>query len=330
MEEVKLSWEQVKELLPDRVELNYIDYRDSLDENTNILLKCLRENSLHPLDEWLFDEPGMYDQQWESISYLKKELISDLVNRYDIEEDEAEELVDVEFDDEIRDYLYEHDESTPIEDLLRNTSDLIMFYDTGLEFDGYGRTPAEFRYDRMRLKKALQIRSSDYDKDIDMMMCQASYGGQLVIYFRVPVKDMITEKEFLSIQFTNPHIAIIDTCNGSGDDTYLKGHSIVLGFNRDNLFIDKEVKYNYSYDVCGMTENWCDETAVSFVDEPKEKIESSSINKHMEQEAKYNAVYKSGKCSFGDMDINRHRNTYYINNYPCGTKCKDCGTFWID
>ena len=330
MEKVKLSWEQVKELLPDRVELTYIDYRDNLDEHTEILSKCVRENSLQPLDEWLFDSEGMHDQEWESIVYLKKELISDLVNEYEIEEDEAEELVDEEYDDEIRDYLYEHDESTPIRDLLRNTSDLIMFYDTGLEFDGWGRTPAEFRLDRMRLKKALQITSSEYDNDIEMMMNQASYGGQLVVYFSVPVEDMITEKELPSIKFYNPHIAIIDTMNGSGDHTFIKGHEMVLDFNRENLFVEREVKYNYTYDVCGMVSDWCSGTDVSFVDEPKEKIESSPINQHMEQEAKYNAVYKAGGCSAGDMDIHRHRHTYYRNNYPCGTKCKDCGTFWID
>ena len=31
-ETIKLDWEQVKELLPNRVSLYYVDYRDSLDE----------------------------------------------------------------------------------------------------------------------------------------------------------------------------------------------------------------------------------------------------------------------------------------------------------
>ena len=33
---------------------------------------------------------------------------------------------------------------------------------------------------------------------------------------------------------------------------------------------------------------------------------------------------------FGDMNISRHKETPYRNDYPCGSRCEDCGTFWID
>ena len=50
----------------------------------------------------------------------------------------------------------------------------------------------------------------------------------------------------------------------------------------------------------------------------------------MEYDAKCDAVFKTGGCTAGDMDMNRHRNTYYLNEFPCGTHCPHCHTFWID
>ena len=38
----------------------------------------------------------------------------------------------------------------------------------------------------------------------------------------------------------------------------------------------------------------------------------------------------NGTCTFGDMDIKRHKNTLCINEFPCGMRCTACGTFWID
>ena len=50
----------------------------------------------------------------------------------------------------------------------------------------------------------------------------------------------------------------------------------------------------------------------------------------MEYDEKCDRVYASGGCTAGDMNMLRHRDVYYINNYPCGNKCPHCGTFWID
>ena len=60
------------------------------------------------------------------------------------------------------------------------------------------------------------------------------------------------------------------------------------------------------------------------------KIVESETNKLLEQEKKYNDTWKKGECTFGDMDITRHKNTPYQNDFPCGNKCTSCGTFWID
>jgi hypothetical protein len=79
-----------------------------------------------------------------------------------------------------------------------------------------------------------------------------------------------------------------------------------------------------------MVSNWADSTKVELTSANVGDIRKS-VNAELQQvEAKYNHTYKKGGCTFGDMDTYRHRNVIYINNYPCGNKCKDCGNFWID
>ena len=219
-----------------------------------------------------------------------------------------------------------------IRGLIRNTNDEIFFYDTGLEFSGYGQSPAEYRLDRIRIKKALSISDSKYDARIDMMLMQASYGGQLVVYFTSGIDELLDISDEMNvINFSNAHIAIIDTCNGSGDDCHIPGHNFSLPFDRDNLKYERSISYNYSFDVCGMVSDWCDDTRFSFSHEDQAaEAPKSSLNAILENDRKYEKTFRAGKCTFGDMKYTRHRNTVYINDYPCGNKCLECGTFWID
>ena len=168
-----------------------------------------------------------------------------------------------------------------------------------------------------------------------MMLLQATYGGSLVIYFRQEIKSVIHteyEMDFSKITFGSPNIAVINTGNGSGDSTYLKHHQCTFEFDRNNLFLERAIKYNYTYEVCGMSSDWCDDTSVALTGR-KKRIEEESSNPILQQ-MKYDKacseVYKKGSCTFGDMDIRRHRSVEYINSFPCGNKCSHCGTFWID
>lgn len=328
MEKEKIKLEEVIDLLPKKVYLCEIDYRDSFDENHELMQKCIDENDLYPLE----DACEFWDCEYDSMDYYAKELAKDLVREFDVEDDEADEIVE-EFREKINDELRERNQSDPISDMLRNTSDPVMFYDTGEEFDGFGNTAAQYRLDRMRIKKLLGIKDSVHDHDIEQMLYQASYGGKLVVYFRQPITDFIGKDDCNMIEFRDPAIAIVDWWNGSGDHCHLSKVRFSLPFVRDNLVIDKTIKYNYTYAVCGMSSDWCDPSSAELVrmDIPNEvTVRVSEINDHKIQEAKYNEVFQSGKCSLGDMDISRHRNTKYINDFPCGTHCMDCGTFWID
>jgi hypothetical protein len=166
------------------------------------------------------------------------------------------------------------------------------------------------------------------------MLSQASYGGQLVVYFYESADSLITdsEKDWQSVSFTNPAIAIINTGNGSGDHCHLEGHTFSMAFVRENMFIDKYFKYNYVDAVCGMVRDWCEDSKVRFSYEKTagRKSAASPLAAEALQDRKYAETYRKGGCTTGDMDIHRHRNVSYINDFPCGNRCPHCGTFWID
>lgn len=325
----QITLEQILELLPKKVSLHYVDYRESLDEHTKTLQKCISAGNYEALydetDDWYIDDHYGFDE-------VIKELRSDLEDAFEFDEDELDSIMD-QYEDEIRDAIYERDDSDVVKDLLRNTSDQTMFYDTGHYVEsGWGESEAHYRLERIKIKKLLSIKDDTFDRDIDLMIAQASYGGKLYVYFYDSVEDFINiDKDFNTIEFSgNVSIAIVDHGNGSGDSMDL-AHCFELPFERGNIFLDREVIYSYTFDVCGMSSSWCSGTNVKFkITAEPGTIEKSSINEHIEREAKLDKIFREGGCTAGDTRYTRHHDMEYINNYPCGSKCKKCGTFFID
>lgn len=323
------SWEEVKELLPKRTSLYYVDYNDSLDDHLDLLQECIENGEYDTLysaiDDWYIDSPCY------AFEYLDKELADDICRKFDI--GDAEEIME-EYEQEIRDEYYNRDDSDVLKDLLRNTGKQTMFYDTGIEIDSdsWQWNREKIAKTRNFIKKSLKIKCSKrQNRLIDTMLCQASYGGSLVIYFYDDVSDFI-ETTQNTITFKNPVIAIIDTVNGSGDHCELgKVGEIEMPFNRERIRLCKTIKYSYTFSVCGMYSDWCEDTIVGLKDTVITKVlGESALSLKLQKDAKYSEVFKSGSCSFGDVDFNRHRNVIYRNDYPAGHTCKDCGTFWID
>jgi hypothetical protein len=331
MKAKEITLPQIIELLPEKISLHYVDYNENLDERSAEMQTCLHANNLDALHE--LTNEWYSDQSWESVKYFnKEELHPSLMKTFEISEKKAKKLIKLHFDD-IRNTLEERDDSDVLKDLINNTGKMIFFYETGLSTTGYDGSKAQHRQERMKIKKMLSITTSKFDKEIDSMLSEASYGGQLVIYFRDILSNLICENEFSHIRFTNATIAIIDTYGGSGSDCCISKHSFLLPMLRDHIFVEKTIKYNYSYAVCGMTEDWCDSTDFEFVNAITDtaiKIEESKIAAEQQVEKFLNAVWAKGNCTTGDMDIKRHKETTYINSFPCGLKCNKCGTFWID
>jgi hypothetical protein len=326
---MKITFEQVKELIPTRVSMYYVDYRNSLDESLELVQDCIHEGNYDTLyektDEWFLDADGG--------DYYLKELERDLAKKYELETDDAEEIVE-HYLDKIMDVLWDRNDSTPTKDLMSNTNKTPMFYDTGYYMDGdsWAWTEKQVIKERQLIKKALGLRAIGEGNDaaIDMMIRQASYGGKIVLYFYDNPTDWIGV-EGTTIKITNPIIACIDTSGGSGDHCDLEACSIKLPFEKENLFICSTIKYNYSFSVCGMIHNWCDSSSVELIKaKTKKTVGTSSLTKEMAREKELTKIFKSGSCTYGDMDIARHRDVEYINDYPCRNQCPNCKTAWID
>jgi len=325
-----ITWEQIKALIPEKVTLYNVDQNDSLDEHLDLIQSIIhsgdRSDLWDNISEWYCDpETEWYDN----------ELVENIVKHFNITTEEAEEILD-NCSDGIRDIMHDRDDSDVEKDLIKNTGKQVFFYDTAFEVEAesWNWDTKQVEDVCKEIKKVLSIKLKDdtWDESIQLMIRQATYGGQLVVYFYDDISDyMDIDQKINSIGFTNANIAIINTGNGSGDHCELTGLEFKLPFKRENLFLCKTIRYSYTYEVCGMSNDWCESTSVLLEKRNmKRTIETSSTHAHLEREARYNKTFKEGKCTTGDMDSTRHRKISYINNYPCGNKCSDCGTFWID
>lgn len=118
MTTTKITFEDLKDLLPKTTSLYFVDYNDNLDEHTDLIQKCIDDKNYDVLyeaiDEWYLDSPHY------AFEYLDEELKSDICKKFNIEEDKAKELLE-EYRDEIRDHYYSVDDSTVLKDLVRNS-----------------------------------------------------------------------------------------------------------------------------------------------------------------------------------------------------------------
>lgn len=317
--------------IPLAVSLYYVDYRDDLDEHEDIQQDCVRNNTLLPLYEKIDDWYGEQEAQ-----FCKDEL--DAIQEKMSEDGREEEFE--EHEDEIRDLLYERNDADPVQGLIKNTRTTNMFYSLGVEIDGYhndwcggyrGESEAMACY---KIRRALKLKKGQFDDRISELVQNASYGGELRIYFNAMFDDLVNSNEkgdFKTIRFHGEVVvAVADSHNGSGFDITLP-LDLTLPFKRDNLFVDSQVHYSYASEVCGMCHDWCDSTRWELGVKPiKSSIQSSKMAAHVQQEAQYVKTYQAGGCTAGDMNMTRHRGVFYDNNFPCGNHCPHCGTFWVD
>ena len=328
----RITLEKLIEHLPKYISLVYVDRNDDLSNRAAELQRCVSTGCTDAIDELI--EDWYYDSRDEGIEAVIEELWESLKDK--CTEDEWEDALE-EYGDALRDAILKKDTSDPVNDLLRNTGDSTMFYDTGLYCDAdWDATDAHKRLVRMKIKNTLGLKDSQWDEDI-MELIENGFCGNLEIYFKKSVRDFIVDRAegVHSIKFgKHLNVGIINHIGGSGHSVYLKGAETVVPFDRDRLFVEGAVSYSWTYSIAGLVSDWCDDTEVTFDAGPAGPVQlelnMSNLGAHIKEEAELDRVFKSGKCTFRDMKMSRHRNTVYINEYPCGTHCKDCGTFWVD
>ncbi len=322
---------QIQPYLPNYVDLYFVDYRDNLDEHKDLLQDSLAANSLSPIQE----------KVWDWWTFPEGEYLREI--RKKMEDDGAEELYE-ENEDEIRDWLNEKDTSTPVKDLLRNTGEISMFYSLGLELDGWSSgfmcnpwRSSSYAQDAYKVRRVLGIAKGTPEADrIDSIIQNAGGGGELRIYFSNELSNVLSadsENDFKQIHFKGEFaVAVYNAGEGSGDFEYLKLDK-TFPFQRSNLYTSESEKYNLE-NCFGMCSDWLrkQNAPVFKMETPKrgQKIKESKNAARNAQDAEYKRIFKAGGCSAGDMDYTRHRGVYYDNNFPCGSRCPHCKTFWID
>lgn len=258
MKKEKLRKEQILDLLPTRTSLIYVDYNDNLDEQAEVIQQCIRDGNFDSLyekvDEWYLGS------QFDGLSYILKELKEDIESTFEIED--AADLIE-QYEDEIKDEIYNRCTDDTANELMNNTKDFVCHYNTEYEVESgsWNWSSAEIRLERIKIKKFLQITSSVYDSSIDMMIIQASYGGTLLIYFNAKeINNLVLCDGAKSVKFSDAHIGIVNHWNGSGDVTDLPKHEFILPFDKRNVFLEESVRYNWTYAIAGMVRDWCEST----------------------------------------------------------------------
>lgn len=321
-----------KDYVEDSYDLYFVNYGDDLNDHYKVLQECLQENNDYPLNEALFE-------WWESPESYEMDKIQNKMTDDGFEEEYLAH------EDDIREWLWEHDKSEPIKDLLRNTAELAIYYDLGYEADGWHeaflcnpwRNTTE-KQEVANIRRFFGIRKdSEQDKKLQTIISEASYGGNLRIYF--PMDDfysMLTfddNNDFQTIRFDGTFaVGVINSVNGSGWYEDLEIHC-EFPFNRKNLIFSKMDHYSVE-EVYGHFDSWAkDYSFPTFLKRKplrKLQIKDSVSSAEIARQVEYDRVYKAGGCTLGDTDMRRHRDVYYLNEFPCGSHCPHCGQFWID
>ena len=314
---MKTNWKNKKKEIADFIMKQrpefFWDYRDELlDEQISKIVS--EENGMDDV------RIELWENNLEYICELEDILISDVIKKFSLDE----KYLDDEFSAFCQDYI---SIDINLDGLIYNTQSQVFFYDLDTEITG-----EDIERDLAVVKKRIGLQSSEEDGIIREMLQDAYYGGNLVAYFMADIMSLI-KPEDSGIRFQQVNLAIVDHCNGSGGDCFIKGADFIVPFERDKIVFDKSIKYNYSFSVCGMCSDWCEDTQWGFAKwygDGKTSEEKTAIQIRREYDTKCDSIFKAGGCSVGDMDMKRHRNIEYVNDFPCGWHCKDCGTFWVD
>ena len=106
-----LTMEFIESIMDENYTLVWVDYRESFDENRDLLQKCLEKQGCEEL--WSKVEDWHEDAEEQATQEIIKGLKSHCINFHDFEEEEVEAFFE-EHDDEIRDEIRERDDSTTV------------------------------------------------------------------------------------------------------------------------------------------------------------------------------------------------------------------------
>ena len=100
-----LTMEFIESIMDENYTLVWVDYRESFDENRDLLQKCLEKQGCEDL--WSKVEDWYEDTEEQATQEIIKGLKSHCIDFHDFEEDEVEAFFE-EYDDEIREDILHH------------------------------------------------------------------------------------------------------------------------------------------------------------------------------------------------------------------------------
>ena len=296
------------------VELIYIDYRDQYEDIAQL------QSVLKGTDDTFYDDDGSY------------ETISTIIREYSESGDgEAFELSE-EVQEAMREWLQNNDTSNPVRDLLKNTGDQLFYIETE-DYTNEGSDPAQLKE---LIKK--YAKTPAQKKEIAYVLNNQFYGAPVSFYFYaspLDVFEVIHQKKSKYITITGAYFTTIDRVQGSnwiGENAVFN-----LTIPREdfikNFYCDKAKGNGYSWDsIAGQT--GFDEASIgtdSIIQKDTISLKPETSEAQKREQRLQENWDKTKKCTFGDMNWNRHTGRKeYSNNYPCGNTCEDCKTFWID
>lgn len=282
-------------------DLYYVDDTDNLSE----------EQLQSYIHDWCMD---IYEhwELWYTIDYYLHETFTT---------DEIDWLNDNDYMQDIYDYIYEVDKSTPEEDLLAVTKQYQLRYYTGIHiYEDSDNLNEELRSLWLKVwinKKAISnLREWNY------------YWWELQILFQPNYQDLMNAiynddwKQY--IEFTDPCVWLCDTSWGSGwysDFIW----TIKLPFNKDNIFVWTAWPWYSLVEVYWDRLLWDSKWKIKKTRNKMKHI----TNPDVEMYAKLDADLKKWICHSHDERWKSH-DYEYDNSWYCWWTCKKCWRFVAD
>lgn len=247
---------EVIEALPTKFEWYYASYDDELTDRQ--LGRIINEATDYTGYDAVRDDLDeiLTEYRWQS----EKDAIDEAFK--DADHVEHRDLISGEQEDEIREALWERDNSDPMEELLKRTPEKFFRYRVDCEVG------AEYLMDEEEWDETVREIATAVGIDLDTahppnlhrrdasgqpvietnrgtiteMLANSGSGGGLYVFWRGDTEQMVRamcdfDPKPRTITWENPSLLVLSTMNGSGFECDVVG-TITLPFDTENLYLD--------------------------------------------------------------------------------------------
>lgn len=332
-------------------------------EQKDKIINAIKYCDLYYVDRW-DDLSYLSSDQWLELIrdwYLSEDVTMNWDSDFTWIVRQAEEAIAESFDltedvhDEIVDLIYEHCSNDPMKQLLHNTNAQNIVHVLGdlddvelpnevEDSEDYGEYDLYTFRAGILLGRTLEDMIAMFKSDEDWSNSEwrkyysiynEAFGyTKLCVAYKMDADDIPNIHTSFSngdkVKLRNWDVGIINNSEWSGwMDTNKFLVDPVFTFDINQCYHDKSMgRYAYYDDVCWGEAEHGQIVAIERIAVPL--VTEDPLAHTRALEAEYELAYKNWWCTFGDTKYNRHRNSKYINEYPCGTHCMDCWQFWID